>query len=180
MAASACSTWAWRSPPRPRVLLLDEPLAGLAAAERERIGAIIKRISSDLPVLLVEHDIDRVFQLADHVTVMNEGQVLLDGTVEEARASPKVQDVYIGSGATAVAAKPRETAARVSALLTASQVDTFYGKSHILNDVTFDAARERDHRAARPQRRRQVDAAEDADRDRAGGERIDQARRTAS
>ena len=45
----------------PRVLLLDEPLAGLAAAERERIGAIIKRISSDLPVLLVEHDIDRVF-----------------------------------------------------------------------------------------------------------------------
>ena len=49
----------------PRVLLLDEPLAGLAAAERERIGAIIKRISADLPVLLVEHDIDRVFQLAD-------------------------------------------------------------------------------------------------------------------
>ncbi len=103
----------------PRVLLLDEPLAGLAAAERERIGAIIKRISSDLPVLLVEHDIDRVFQLADHVTVMNEGRVLLDGTVEEARASAKVQEVYIGSGATEVAARPRETAARVNALLTA-------------------------------------------------------------
>jgi branched-chain amino acid transport system ATP-binding protein len=50
-------------------------------------------------VLLVEHDIDRVFQLADHVTVMNEGLVLLDGTVEDARASPKVQEVYIGSGA---------------------------------------------------------------------------------
>src|SRR3954451_25283137 len=45
----------------PRVLLLDEPLAGLAAAERERIGAIVKRISAELPVLLVEHDIDRVF-----------------------------------------------------------------------------------------------------------------------
>jgi branched-chain amino acid transport system ATP-binding protein len=121
----------------PRVLLLDEPLAGLAAAERERIGAIIKRISADLPVLLVEHDIDRVFQLADHVTVMNEGLVLLDGTVEDARTSPKVQEVYIGSGATAVAAKPRETAARVNALLTVANVDTFYGKSHILNDVNF-------------------------------------------
>jgi ABC-type branched-subunit amino acid transport system ATPase component len=121
----------------PRVLLLDEPLAGLAAAERERIGAIIKRISADLPVLLVEHDIDRVFQLADHVTVMNEGRVLLDGTVEDARASPKVQEVYIGSGATAVAARPRETAARVNALLTVEHVDTFYGKSHILNDVNF-------------------------------------------
>ncbi|MFL6839210.1 MAG: ATP-binding cassette domain-containing protein [Bradyrhizobium sp.] len=121
----------------PRVLLLDEPLAGLAAAERERIGAIIKRISADLPVLLVEHDIDRVFQLADHVTVMNEGTVLLDGSVEEARASPKVQEVYIGSGATEIAARPRETAARVNALLTVANVDTFYGKSHILNDVSF-------------------------------------------
>ena len=121
MAASACSTWAWRSPPRRAMLLLDEPLAGLAAAERERIGAIIKRISSDLPVLLVEHDIDRVFQLADHVTVMNEGRVLLDGSVEDARASPKVQEVYIGSGATEVAARPRETAARVNALLTVNQ-----------------------------------------------------------
>jgi ABC-type branched-subunit amino acid transport system ATPase component len=121
----------------PRVLLLDEPLAGLAAAERERIGAIIKRISSDVPVLLVEHDIDRVFQLADQVTVMNEGRVLLDGSVEDARASPKVQEVYIGSGATEVAARPRETAARVNALLTATEVNTFYGKSHILNDVSF-------------------------------------------
>ncbi|MDB5603908.1 MAG: transporter [Bradyrhizobium sp.] len=121
----------------PRVLLLDEPLAGLAAAERERIGAIIKRISAELPVLLVEHDIDRVFQLADRVTVMNEGRGLLDGTVEDARASPKVQEVYIGSGATEIAARPRETAARVNALLTTTHVDTFYGKSHILNDVNF-------------------------------------------
>jgi branched-chain amino acid transport system ATP-binding protein len=121
----------------PRVLLLDEPLAGLAAAERERIGAIIKRISSDLPVLLVEHDIDRVFQLADHVTVMNEGKVLLDGTVEQARSSPKVQQVYIGSGAAQVAARPRDTAARAKPLLSADKVNTFYGKSHILNDVGF-------------------------------------------
>src|SRR5436305_5631200 len=121
----------------PRVLLLDEPLAGLAAAGRGGIGAIIKRISSDLPGLLVEHDIDRVFQLADQITVMNEGRVLLDGTVDEARASAKVQEVYIGSGATEVAARPRETAARVNALLTVNSIDTFYGKSHILNDVNF-------------------------------------------
>ncbi len=121
----------------PRVLLLDEPLAGLAAAERVRIGNIIKRISSDVPVLLVEHDIDRVFQLADHVTVMNEGRVLLDGTVEEARTSPKVQEVYIGSGSATVAAKPRETAARAESLLTLEGINTFYGKSHIINGVTM-------------------------------------------
>jgi branched-chain amino acid transport system ATP-binding protein len=69
---------------RPRILLLDEPLAGLAAAERERVGRLIKQISIDMPVLLVEHDIDRVFQLADAVTVMNDGHVLVDGTVTPA------------------------------------------------------------------------------------------------
>jgi ABC-type branched-subunit amino acid transport system ATPase component/ABC-type branched-subunit amino acid transport system permease subunit len=125
----------------PRVLLLDEPLAGLAAAERERVGNLIKSISTDLPVLLVEHDIDRVFQIADHVTVMNEGSVLIDGTVEDARSSKRVQEVYIGSGAHALAEKPRESAARDEVLLRLDQVDTFYGKSHILRQVTFDLHR---------------------------------------
>lgn len=123
---------------KPRVLLLDEPLAGLAAAERERVGNLIKSISTDLPVLLVEHDIDRVFQIADHVTVMNEGSVLVDGSVEDARSSPKVQEVYIGSGAHALAEKPRPSAAGDKVLLGLSGVDTYYGKSHILRDVGFD------------------------------------------
>ncbi len=122
----------------PRVLLLDEPLAGLAAAERERVGNLIKSISADIPVLLVEHDIDRVFQIADHVTVMNEGSVLIDGTVEDARSSAKVQEVYIGSGAHALAEKPRISAARHPVLLGLDGVNTFYGKSHILRDVSFD------------------------------------------
>jgi ABC-type branched-subunit amino acid transport system ATPase component/ABC-type branched-subunit amino acid transport system permease subunit len=122
----------------PRVLLLDEPLAGLAAAERERVGKLIKSISTDLPVLLVEHDIDRVFQIADHVTVMNEGSVLVDGTVEDARSSARVQEIYIGSGAHALAAKPRESAAGEGVLLGLKDVDTFYGKSHILQQVSFD------------------------------------------
>ncbi len=123
---------------KPRVLLLDEPLAGLAAAERQRIGDIIKRISSDVPMLLVEHDIDRVFQIADAVTVMNEGQVLVDGTVEDARSSPRVQEIYIGSGAATVAAKTRESAVESAMLLTADNINTFYGKSHVLVDVSFD------------------------------------------
>ena len=123
---------------QPRILLLDEPLAGLAAAERERVGNLIKAISTDLPVLLVEHDIDRVFQIADHVTVMNEGTVLVDGTVETARTSPRVQEVYIGSGSHALAAKPRLSAARPETLLAINGVNTYYGKSHILRDVTLD------------------------------------------
>jgi ABC-type branched-subunit amino acid transport system ATPase component len=123
---------------RPRVLLLDEPLAGLAAAERGRIGDLIKSLSADIPVLLVEHDIDRVFQIADRVTVMNDGHVLVDGSVEDARSSPKVQEVYIGSGAASVAAKPRPSAAEPAILLAMEGVNTFYGKSHILSDVSFD------------------------------------------
>ncbi len=123
---------------RPRVLLLDEPLAGLAAAERTRIGDIIKRVSTEVPVLMVEHDIDRVFQIADAVTVMNEGTVLVDGTVEDARTSPRVQEVYIGSGTAAMAAKARPSAAEPRVLLSLEGVDTYYGKSHILSGVTFD------------------------------------------
>jgi ABC-type branched-subunit amino acid transport system ATPase component/ABC-type branched-subunit amino acid transport system permease subunit len=122
----------------PRILLLDEPLAGLAAGERERVGTLIKGISRELPVLLVEHDIDRVFALADSVTVMNDGEVLVDGTVAEARDSPRVQEVYIGSGTHALAGRDLPGAARDTVLLEISKVDAFYGKSHILRDVAFD------------------------------------------
>src|SRR5437870_11683592 len=68
---------------RPRILLLDEPLAGLAAAERTRIAALPTTIAAEIPVLLVEHDIDPVFTSADHVTVMNESKVLVDVTVAD-------------------------------------------------------------------------------------------------
>jgi branched-chain amino acid transport system ATP-binding protein len=70
--------------------------------------------------------------------VMNEGKVLVDGTVEDARQSPRVQEVYIGSGAASVAAKPRESAAEPATVLSAKDVNTFYGKSHILVDVAFE------------------------------------------
>ncbi len=123
---------------RPRVLLLDEPLAGLAAAERDRVGRLIKGISKDLPVLLVEHDIDRVFALADAITVMNNGEVLVDGSVADARDSPKVQEVYIGTGSHALAAQVLESAAKETVLLKLEAVNTFYGKSHILHEVGFD------------------------------------------
>ncbi|MEA2934766.1 MAG: branched-chain amino acid transport system ATP-binding protein livF, partial [Variibacter sp.] len=122
---------------RPRILLLDEPLAGLAAAERTRIAALVKSLSAEIPVLLVEHDIDRVFQIADRVTVMNEGEVLVDGTADEARTDEKVRAVYIGSGSSEVAAKPRQSAAEPQALLTLTDINTFYGKSHILHGVSM-------------------------------------------
>jgi ABC-type branched-subunit amino acid transport system ATPase component len=85
-------------------------------------------------VLLVEHDIDRVFALADRVTVMNEGKVLVDGTAADARESQAVREIYIGSGTAALAAKPRGDAERAGAplILDLEKVDAFYGKSHIV------------------------------------------------
>ena len=123
----------------PRVLLLDEPLAGLAAAERERVAQLVKRIASDLPVLLVEHDIDRVFALADRVTVMNDGRVLFDGNAADARGSQAVREIYIGSGTAALAATALGSAGRAAApaLLTLDAIDAFYGKSHIVKDVAL-------------------------------------------
>jgi ABC-type branched-subunit amino acid transport system ATPase component len=69
---------------------------------------------------------------------MNEGKVLLDGVVEDVRTSKRVQEVYIGSGAAHVASKERASAAQATPLLTVDRINTFYGKSHILNDVSLD------------------------------------------
>lgn len=122
---------------KPKILLLDEPLAGLAAAERERIAGLIRTIAEVIPVLIVEHDIDRVFGFADEVTVMSQGARLVHGTVEEVRTDRRVQEVYIGSGAEVVAARPTTSAARDVKLLELDRVNTFYGKSHILNDASL-------------------------------------------
>jgi branched-chain amino acid transport system ATP-binding protein len=124
----------------PHMLLLDEPLAGLAAAERTRVAALVKSISREIPVLLVEHDIDRVFQIADVVTVMNEGSVLVHGSVDDARNDAKVREIYIGSGTAHVFAEPPPSAAGANALLSVDKVDTFYGKSHIINGVSLDVS----------------------------------------
>jgi len=122
---------------KPQVLLLDEPLAGLAAAERERVSSLIRSVAQGIPVLIVEHDIDRVLAFSHRVTVMNQGEVLMAGTPEEVRADTRVQELYTGAGTPAVAA--RATAGAEGArLLRFERVNAYYGKSHILNDATLD------------------------------------------
>jgi branched-chain amino acid transport system ATP-binding protein len=80
----------------PRVLLLDEPLAGMGTAEAERMVALLQRIKPDHAVMLVEHDMDAVFALADRLTVMVNGQVIASGTPPEVRADANVQSAYLG------------------------------------------------------------------------------------
>jgi branched-chain amino acid transport system ATP-binding protein len=80
----------------PQVLLLDEPLAGMGVAEAERMVALLLRIKKDHAMLLVEHDMDAVFTLADALTVMVNGQVIATGTPAQIRADANVQAAYLG------------------------------------------------------------------------------------
>ena len=83
----------------PQVLLLDEPLAGMGAEEAERIAALLRALAADHAVLLIEHDMDVVFAVADLLTVMVDGKVLDEGTPAHIRASARVQDAYLGHAA---------------------------------------------------------------------------------
>ena len=80
----------------PQVILLDEPLAGMGALEAERMVALLQTIKKDHAILLVEHDMDAVFALADKLTVMVNGQVIASGTPAEIRADAGVQAAYLG------------------------------------------------------------------------------------
>jgi branched-chain amino acid transport system ATP-binding protein len=80
----------------PRVLLLDEPTAGMSPQETERIQRLIDELPRSLTVVIIEHDMDVVFSLADRVTVMDAGMVLMQGTPQEVRSSTAVQARYLG------------------------------------------------------------------------------------
>lgn len=81
----------------PRVLLMDEPAAGMSAAERARLVELVRTLPEEVTVLFVEHDLDLVFELADEVTVLSLGRVLLTGTPDQVRSSAEVHQAYLGT-----------------------------------------------------------------------------------
>ncbi|MEM1275724.1 MAG: ABC transporter ATP-binding protein [Pseudomonadota bacterium] len=84
---------------KPRVLLLDEPMAGLGAEGTQAMTVFLDRLRAQVPILLIEHDMDAVFQLADRISVLVYGQIIASGTVEEIRANAQVRDAYLGEPA---------------------------------------------------------------------------------
>ena len=80
----------------PRVLLLDEPLAGMGSEETERMLALLATLKAGHAILLVEHDMDAVFRIADRITVMVNGQVIATDAPQAIRANPQVQVAYLG------------------------------------------------------------------------------------
>lgn len=82
----------------PEMLLLDEPMAGMAQADVGRISALIKRISANRTILMVEHNLSVVADLSDHITVLARGQVLAEGDYDTVSKDPRVVEAYIGVG----------------------------------------------------------------------------------
>jgi branched-chain amino acid transport system ATP-binding protein len=78
------------------VLLLDEPLAGLSREERGQVKSLIAAIPRETTVVLIEHDMDTALDLADRITVLHYGRVIVEGTRSEVVADPKTREVYLG------------------------------------------------------------------------------------
>jgi urea transport system ATP-binding protein len=81
----------------PKVLLLDEPIAGMSHQEAERTAELVKTLAGERTVVVVEHDMEFVRQIAQKVTVLHEGSVLAEGPMEKVQADPKVIEVYLGT-----------------------------------------------------------------------------------
>jgi branched-chain amino acid transport system ATP-binding protein len=84
---------------QPKLLLLDEPVAGMSPEETQRTVRKIKELSASVNILLIEHDVEAVFQIADRITVMTQGAILCQGTAESIAKDPRVQEAYLGKPA---------------------------------------------------------------------------------
>ncbi len=81
---------------RPRILLLDEPMAGLSPAETHEMTELLRKLDRSLTLLIIEHDMDVVLDLAEHIAVLHLGQKIADGSKEAVRANRQVQEIYLG------------------------------------------------------------------------------------
>ena len=84
---------------QPKLLLLDEPMAGMGPEDSQQMVALIRSLRSEMAILLIEHDMDAVFQLADRISVLVYGKVLTSGDAAHVKAHPEVQSVYLGTEA---------------------------------------------------------------------------------
>ena len=126
-----------------KLLLLDEPLAGLAEADRMIVSAIIKKLAISHAVLLIEHDIDRVLALSDRITVLHEGRLIADGDPAAVARDPEVVKAYMGQGhgVPRVALLPATVSAKTDAgavpLLELVNVTAGYGGSTVLQGLSL-------------------------------------------
>ena len=89
----------------PALLLVDEPVAGMTPEETEKTGTLLQHIAKDRAVLVIEHDMEFVRQIAKKITVLHEGRVLCEGAVEQVQSDPRVREIYLGREAHHAAAR---------------------------------------------------------------------------
>jgi len=82
----------------PKLLLLDEPAAGLSSGESREMAEFLKRLDPKLAILLIEHDMDVVFDITDHISVLHFGELVEEGPIAQIRSSERVQQIYLGTG----------------------------------------------------------------------------------
>lgn len=82
----------------PRLLLLDEPTAGLSPAESQMMTAMLRKLDPEITILMIEHDMDVAFDFAEVITVLHQGQVIAEGTRDEVRENRQVREIYLGVG----------------------------------------------------------------------------------
>jgi branched-chain amino acid transport system ATP-binding protein len=82
----------------PKLLLLDEPTAGLSPGESHQMTAFLKTLDPAMTILIIEHDMDVAFELTDRITVLHFGKVVADGVGQAVKADPLVQEIYLGTG----------------------------------------------------------------------------------
>ncbi len=124
---------------KPRLLLLDEPLAGLSAGERRLVEELLLGLSRDLTVLLIEHDVDFAYRFADRITVLHYGEVLARGTPQEIRSNPAVQEVYVGRGERSGAqASPAVGPASAAPGLQVEGLQAGYGEAVVLEGISLE------------------------------------------
>jgi ABC-type branched-subunit amino acid transport system ATPase component/ABC-type branched-subunit amino acid transport system permease subunit len=124
-----------------KLLLLDEPLAGLAEADRQVVGALIRKLADSHAVLLIEHDIDRVLALSDRITVLHQGRLIADGPPAEVGKNPDVIAAYMGAERIVTPPPPSATEraehAAARPLLVMDKVSAGYAGSTVLEDLSL-------------------------------------------
>ena len=108
----------------PSLLLLDEPLAGMSPRERVETVKLLKSIRRGRTMIVIDHDMDALFELAERITVLQEGRVLVRARPTKSRRNAAVQEAYLGGDAAAMS------------LLEVKDLNAYYGDSHILFDVS--------------------------------------------